>query len=186
SLVISTLFEGFLMKLKLSVLGGIIVSFPVHMYSGIRFIFPGLKKKERRIIWAVIVASFLLAIFGLYMSYFQLIPFSVTFLTGTGFIPKDVGLLLNYKLNIQYVMNFILFSLILFQLPVVLELLLAMNVVNRQTLFRNSHYIVVAIFILTALVTPPDIISQIGLAVPLIFLFFITLLIAKCLRLGEG
>jgi len=185
-MVINTVLEGFLLKLKLAFIVGIIISFPVHIYNVIRFTFPGLNAKEKKVIVFVLIFSFLLGGFGFYFSYYQLIPFSITFLTSTGFIPSNVGLLLNYKLTIQFVINFIVFALLLFQFPVILELLLAMNLVNRKALFRRSHYVVVGIFILTALVTPPDVISQIGMAVPLIILFFVTILIAKIFGWGKG
>ena len=95
-------------------------------------------------------------------------------------------MLLNYNRNIFYILQFIFIALVLFQTPIVLELLLVANVLKRKTLLRFSRYIVVGIFALSALLTPPDFISQVSLAAPLIVLYFLTILIAKIFKFGEG
>lgn len=131
-LFVNTVFEGLLIKLKVSILSGIVFSFPIHIYNLIRFIFPGLKKKERRIISISLIISFILIVSSGYYGYFKVIPITLRFLTDSGFIPSGVG-----------------------------------------------------IFIISALVTPPDFISQISIALPLITLYFLTILIAKIFRFGE-
>ena len=123
-LFINTLFEGFLTKLKISLLVGIIISFPVHLYNAVRFIFPGLQVKEKRVIVIGLFVSFALIVFSFYYSYFNIIPLSVRFLTSSRFIPFKVGMLLNYNRNIFYILQFIFIALVLFQTPIVLELLL--------------------------------------------------------------
>jgi len=185
-LFITTLFEGFVVKLKLSLILGVILSFPLHLYNLIRFVFPGLKRKEKIWISVGIVVSFGLAMLSFYMSYFKLIPMTAALLTTTQFIPQKVGLLLNFQGTIFYVVQFIVYALLLFQLPILLEILLALNMVSRKALWRSTRFVVIGIFVLCAVVTPPDIISQISLALPLILLFFITLLVARIFRFGEG
>lgn len=184
-LFVHTLFEGFLTKIKISVLTGIILSFPVHLYNLIRFIFPGLKDREKKIVIIGLIVSFILIIFSFYYSYYRIIPLSVRFLTGEEFIPVKVGMLLNYSRNIFYILQFILATLILFQTPILLEILLIMNIVSRKAVLRASRYIVVGIFILSAIITPPDFISQVTLSAPLIGLFFLTILVARIFRFGE-
>ena len=93
--------------------------------------------------------------------------------------------MLSYEHSVFYVVKFLVYSVVMFQLPVVLELLMVFNVVNRKALFRASRYVIVVIFVLSAIVTPPDFISQIGLAGPLIVLYFVTILIAKLCKFGE-
>jgi sec-independent protein translocase protein TatC len=184
-LFINTLFEGFLTKLKISLLIGIIVSLPVHLYNAIRFIFPGLTMREKKAIIIALVVSFTLVVFSFYYSYYKIIPISVRFLTSSSFIPVNVGLLLNYNKNIFYILQFILVTLIIFQMPIILEILLVMNIVKRKALLRMSKYIIVSIFVLSALLTPPDFVSQISLAAPLIILYFFVILIAKIFKFGE-
>ena len=185
-LVVTTIVEGFTSQIKISAIAGLIFSLPVHVFNLLSFLFPGLERKQKRIILVFLCASFFLIIVGAYMAYFKIIPLVINFLTNPYFIPKGVGYLLNYQSNIFYIFSFILWCLIALQLPLVLEILLIMNVVDRKSVFKASRYIIVAIFVLSAIITPPDFISQLGIAVPLIFLFFLVLLIAKIFKFGEG
>lgn len=185
-LYINTIFEGFVTKLKLSILTGLVISFPVHLFNAICFIFPGLRKKEKRITIIGLTVSFILIIFSFYYSYSKIVPISVRFLTSKNFIPNQVGLLLNYSKNIFYVVQFLFITLVVFQVPIVLEILLISNVLTRKQLLKSSRYIIIGIVILSALLTPPDFISQVSLATPLIALFFLTILVAKIFKFGEG
>ncbi len=185
TLYISSLLEGFFTKIKISLLFGFIVTSPFHLFNLLRFILPGLKSTEKKILFAILTSSLALSLGSFYLGYFKLLPFSVAFLTSHNFIPQSVGLLLNFNDNIFLVLNFIIYTIILFQTPIIIEFLLYTNVLSRQKLLRSSRYIIVGIFLLSAIVTPPDIISQIGLAVPLIILFYLTILIAKIGKFGE-
>ena len=185
TLFISSLFEGFLTKFKVAILLGVGLSLPVHLYNLIRFIFPGLSKKERWVISIALLTSTLLIAGSFYLSYFKIIPLSISFLMTVGFIPTDVGILLNFNQNIFYIVQFIVVSMILFQFPILLELLLAMNLVSRKRLLKASRFIIIGILVLSALVTPPDFISQVSISVPLICLFFLTIGIAKIFNWGN-
>ena len=183
-LFINTLFEGFLIKVKVALISGAVLSFPVHLFNIIKFVFPGLLKKERKVIAISLATSFVLIVASVYYGYFKVIPISVRVLTSSGFIPRNVGLLLNYGKNIFYIFQFLFITVILFQLPIALEILLIMNVVKRKALLRSSRYVIVGVFLLAAALTPPDFISQITLALPLVLLFFVAILIAKIAGFG--
>ena len=185
-LYVTSLFEGFLTRMKFAFIGGIVFSTPVHVYHLIRFIFPALKIKERRIVVACLIASMFLTIFSLLLCYFLLIPISMKFLITQEFIPNHVGIMLHFNQNIFYVFNFLLYAMLAFQFPIVLELMLYFNVVSRKTLLSSSRLIIVGIFLISAIVTPPDWISQLGVAVPMVALFYLTILIAKIFRFGES
>lgn len=184
-LVVHSLVEGFLTRMKVSLLCGLLFAFPIIIYQALRFIFPGLMPREKQIVIITLAASFFLILISTYMGYFKIIPFSVKFLLGHSFIPENVGVLLNYNKNIFYIFQFLIVSMALFQLPLILELLMIMNIVSRKKLFKLSRYVVIAIFILSAVLTPPDIISQLSIAVPLCALFFLTILIAAIFHFGE-
>jgi len=185
SLFINSIYEGFVMRIKVSLLGGIILSLPIHIYNIVKFIFPGLLNKEKKLIIYSLIASFFLIIFSIYYGYFKIIPFSIKFMTSSNFLPKNVGLLLNFQKGIMYIFQFLLMGLIVFQLPLVLELLLYLNIVSRKGVLKTSRFIIVGIFILSAIVTPPDVVSQLGFAFPLLILFYLTIIIAKIFRFGE-
>lgn len=184
-LYITSLAEGFTMRLKLSALAGLIISSPVHLINLLSFILPGLLKRERRILLITLVCSFILIIGSFLYSYSTIIPISIRFLTGSGFIPDDTGVLLNFSGNIMYILQFILISLLVFQLPVILELLLMLNIVKRVLLLKMGRYVVVLFFLISALLTPPDFISQVGLALPMTLLYYLTLLVAWVCKFGE-
>jgi sec-independent protein translocase protein TatC len=185
-LFINTIFEGFLVRLKVAILAGVLLSLPVHVFNIIKFVLPGLTSKEKKVILISLIVSFCLIVFSFYYGYFKVIPISIGFLSSSGFIPEQVGLLLNYGKNIFVIFQFLLITIILFQLPIILEILMIMNVLSRKALLKASRFIVIGIFVLSAIVTPPDFVSQISLALPLVGLFFLTILVARIFNFGKG
>jgi len=182
----SSIAEGFLVQLKTAAISGLILSLPVHLVNIMGFIFPGINKKYRRIIVIGLVISFFLAAFGAYLAYFRIVPFSIRFLTNSIFIPKNVGILLNYQQSISYVLSFLLWAIITFQIPLILEILLALRLLKRKAVFRSSRFVVVGIVVLSAVVTPSvDPVSQLSIALPLVILFYAALLVAKLFKWGE-
>jgi sec-independent protein translocase protein TatC len=184
-LYINTLAEGFLVKLKISALAGFIISLPVHLFNLLYFIFPGLIKRERQILIITLICSFFFIVGGFFYSYYSIIPVSIVFLTGTGFIPENTGMLLSFGGNLFYILQFILMTLVVFQMPVLIEILLVLNVVQRKVLLKIGRYMVVLFFLISALLTPPDFVTQVGLALPMTGLFYLTLLVAKIFKFGE-
>ncbi len=185
-LYVTSVFEGFNTKIRFSIIFGLIFSLPIHIYQLLRFIFPGLKTKEKRMVLVGLFSSFLLGLLGIYVVYFNLLPYSAQFLINRDFIPQNVGVLLNYTQNMFYIFNFLVYSILLFQFPIILTLLLYLNIVSRKSLWKSSRYAVVFIFVVAAVVTPPDVISLIGVALPLTALFFLTLGISRLFRWGEA
>ena len=183
-LFINTIFEGFLVRVKVALIAGVVLSLPVHLYNAVRFIFPGLTLRERRAISGALAASFVLLLAGFLYSYYSVIPLSVRFLVSSGFTPPGVGLLLNFGRNVFFVFQFLLVFLLVFQVPIVLVVLMMTGAVTRRALLRASRYAVVAIVALSAVVTPPDVVSQVSLAVPMVAMFFLSILVAKLFGFG--
>ena len=183
-LFINTIFEGFLVRVKVALIAGVVLSLPVHCYNVVRFIFPGLTLRERRAISAALVASFALLLVGFFYSYYSVIPLSARFLVSSGFTPPGVGLLLNFQRNVFFVFQFLLVFLLMFQIPILLVVLMMTGVVTRRALLRASRYAVVVMFALAAVVTPPDVVSQVSLAVPMVGMFFLSILVAKLFGFG--
>ncbi|WP_321329852.1 twin-arginine translocase subunit TatC [uncultured Ilyobacter sp.] len=184
-LFVNSIVEGMTTKIKISLIMGLILSMPLHLYNIVAFIFPALNKKEKMCLAAALICSFVLVIVSIYLSYFKILPISIKFLTDSDFIPQDVGLLLNYNTNLFYALYFVFWSIIGFQSPIVFVLLMAFNIVKRKTALAASRYIIVFIFIISAVVTPPDVVSQVGLALPLVILYFLAILVAKIFKFGE-
>ena len=186
TLVVSSIAEGFVAQLKITAISGFIISMPVHIFGIIRFVFPALTVREKRIVVSFLVLSLILIIAGAYMVYFKLVPLAIGFLTNPYFVPATVGFLLNYQTNVFYLLSFIFWAVLALQLPLIMEILLAMNVLKRRQVWKATRFIVVGCFLLAAIVSPPDIASQIGIAIPMIALHFLALLIAKIFKFGEG
>ncbi len=185
-LFVNYIYEGFLIKMKLSLIAGTVLSSPVHLYNLLAFIFPGLSVKERWTIGLCLIAAVVLSFLGFFYGYFYIVPISIRFLTGSGFIPEGVGMLLSFDKNIFYVLRFLLGGVLIFQLPIVMEVLLILNLVSRKQLLNASRFVILGTFIISALFTPPDFVSQIAIAVPLIVLYFAALLTAFIFRFGKG
>ena len=184
-LFVNALFEGFITKVKFSIYAGMVLSFPIIIYQVMRFIFPGLVKTERRIITICLLLSFILASASVYMTYFKLIPYSIQFLTGSQFIPDQIGVMLNFFQNVFFIFSLLVIACLVFQLPILMGALLYLNILKRDTLWSAGRYIILIIFIIAALITPPDIITQISIALPMALLYYIVLLIAKLFHWGE-
>lgn len=186
TLFVNHLFEGFMTKLKIAILSGTVCASPIIIFTILRFLFPALKKRERRVILTTLTVSGVLVLLGFYYSYYTILPVVIRFFTSVGFLPENVGVLLNYQKNIIYIFKFILMIMVTFQFPVLLEMMMVTNMVERKTLFRFSRYVIVGVFLLAAIITPPDFISQCMIALPMMVLYFLALLIAKIFRFGEG
>jgi len=186
TLVISGIAEGFLAQLRMTIIAGLILSLPVHIFGIIRFVFPGLTAREKRIIMIFLAVSLVFIVVGTYFVYFLLVPLVIDFLTRPLFVPQTVGIVLNYYNNIFYILTFILCAVLALQAPILLEILLILNVVKRRQVWKAIRFIIVGIFILSALVTPPDVASLLGIALPLIVFFFLALFIAKIFNFGDG
>lgn len=186
SFYVTSVVEAVLIKLKFSLIFGIILSIPVFIFHILRFCLPGLTKKESKILIYSIISSFILAIGSFFYSYFVVLPTSINFLMSQHFIPENVGILLTYSHNLMFVFNIIAYLIIVFQCPVLLMLLLNFNVVSRSSLLTYSRYFIIFIFIISAVLTPPDVVSQLLLSLPLIILFFIVIILAKFFKVGTN
>ena len=87
--------------------------------------------------------------------------------------------------NLMFAAKMVLAFAVLFQLPLVLVVLMAFDIVKRATLLKFSRYFIVLIFVVSAIMTPPDIISQVALSLPLIVLYFLSIFVAKILGFGN-
>jgi sec-independent protein translocase protein TatC len=178
--------EGFLVRLRIALYGGVVLSSPAHLYNLVRFVFPALSRNERLVMGAGLASSFSLACLSAWYGFTVLIPISVRFLSASGFIPEGVGVLLSFSQNLAFLFWVVAAGMLLFQGPVILMILLALGLVRRRVLLRESRYVIVGIFVAAAVLTPPDFVSQLALAFPLVGLYFCTLLVARVFRLGEG
>ncbi len=184
-LYITGILEGFFVKMKISFLLSLILTFPLHLFLVLKFLFPALTYKEKSFMSYILIASFFLVIVSLYYSYGKILPLSISFLTSAGFLPENIGVLLNFEKNIFFIFQFIFVALIMFQVPLVLFVLMMLGIIKRKRLWQSSRFVLVGIVVVSALLTPPDPLSLISIALPLALLYFLMLFLAKIFRFGE-
>jgi sec-independent protein translocase protein TatC len=159
----------FLVPMKVSTLVAIVVSLPYTLYQAWAFIAPGLYLHERRFIGPLIIASTLLFIAGMAFAYFAVFPVLFGFITSSA--PKGVAVMTDIGSYLDFVTTMFVSFGLAFEVPIVVIVLARMNVVTIEKLKDFRSYFIVLAFIIAAIVTPPDVVSQLALAIPMCILY---------------
>ena len=182
-LIYTGLAEAFFSYLKLSLISAFIISSPFLIYQLWAFIAPGLLEKEKKIIFPFIFLVPFMFILGFCFLYYFIMPLAWDFFTtfDTSVLKKDLSIELEPKINeyISLTLKLAFAFGLAFQLPTAIFLLTILGITSPRDLERKRRFIIVIIFIVSALITPPDIISQIGLAIPVIFIYELSIFISK-------
>lgn len=176
--------EFFFAKLRLAGFGAIILAFPVIAWQLYRFVAPGLYRRERAAFAPFLVAAPVLFVLGAALVYYVMLPFVLWFslsqqVSGSG---VEISLLPRIAEYLGLVTTLILAFGLCFQLPVVVTLLGLAGLVSAETLASGRRFAIVGVVVLAAVVTPPDPISQLMLAAPLVLLYEVSI---WCVRLIE-
>jgi sec-independent protein translocase protein TatC len=193
-LIYTGLAEAFVTYLRLAMFAGFILSFPLIAAQFYMFVAPGLYKKEKHALLPYLIAAPLLFFSGAAFAYYGIFPAAWRFFLGFegGVGPSNIPIELEAKVADYLSLSTHLITAfgISFQLPIVLVLLVRTGLISLQTLRKGRRYAIVIIVSVAAVITPPDIFSQVALAVPLYGLYEISILLCgrskKPAKEGEG
>jgi sec-independent protein translocase protein TatC len=176
--IFTQIFEGFFVQVKVGFFAAIMLSFPVIANQLWLFVAPGLYRAEKRALLPFLLATPVLFLMGAALAYYVTIPVALHFLLGYqgnlgGVQQEALPSVANY---LSFVMQFLFAFGLSFLLPVLLMLLELAGIVTRAQLVSARRYAIVAAFALSAVLTPPDVWSQMLLAIPLVLLYEIALI----------
>lgn len=179
SLIFTSVAEAFFTYMKIAFIAGLILTSPFVLYQIWAFVAPGLYRNEKRYVIPFIFLGSLFFATGILFAYFVAIPVGFRFFLGyaTDFIKPMPSM----KEYLSFSIKFLLAFGLVFEFPVVLILLSRVGVVDSKMLARNRKYAILLIFIFAAILTPPDIVSQVLMALPLMALYELSILLTKIL-----
>ncbi len=182
-LIFTALHETFITYLKVAFFVAIFLGSPILLIQIYKFIAPGLYNNEKKAILPYLIFTPILFLLGGLLVYYLVMPLAIKFFLSFETMGSDTNLpiQLEAKVNeyLSLIMRLIFAFGISFQLPILLNLLARIGVVNSNYLKNRRRYVIVIIFTLAAILTPPDPITQIGLAIPLLLLYELSIITVK-------
>ena len=173
----------FLVPLKVTLMAAFLIALPYVLWQAWAFVAPGLYQHEKRLVLPVLVSSCVFFAFGMSFAYFFVFPVAFGFFAG--YTPVGVQMMTDIDKYLSFVLTmFIAFGLT-FETPIVVVVLVRMRVVTLEKLKSMRAYVIVGAFVLGAIFTPPDVISQCLLAIPLWLLYELGLLLARFVAAPE-
>lgn len=180
ALLYSGMADGLMIRFSLAVLFGLIVVLPFALWQLWAFVAPGLHAREQRIIWPILICSPLLFILGAAFAFYVLFPFVFQFFIELNTAaPVPAVVMPAARDYLSFSVDMLKVFGVAFQLPLVLVLLNRVGVLSRARAVKMRRYVIVLIMIIAAVLTPPDVISQILLALPMWGLFEASLIFMR-------
>jgi sec-independent protein translocase protein TatC len=178
-LIATTVMSPFLTPFKLSVCAAIFVAVPFIIYQLWAFVAPGLYRHEKRFAVPLLISAIVLFYVGVSFAYFFVFPVMFAFFAAT--TPHGVAMMTDISAYLDFVLTMFLAFGAAFEMPVAVVLLVLTGIVKIEKLKENRGYVLIGIFIIAALLTPPDAVSQSIMAVPMYLLYEGGILMARIL-----
>lgn len=180
SMIATDVASPLFVPLKVAFMGGLVLSLPNTLYHMWAFVAPALYRNEKRLIVPLLGSSLLLFAAGVAFCYFLVFPTAFRFLAAM--TPEGVNMATDIGNYLSFVLGMFLAFGAAFEVPVAVVLLYRGGAVSLETLKAARPYVVVGVFVVAAVVTPPDVLSQVMLALPMLALYEIGLLVCRSMR----
>jgi sec-independent protein translocase protein TatC len=167
----------FLIPMKVAIVVAFLIALPYVLYQAWAFVAPGLYAHEKKLVLPLVVASTVLFVLGIAFCYFFV--FGVVFKFVHAIAPKSIAVAPDIENYLNFVLTLFLAFGVTFEVPIVVIVLVRMGMVSIEQLKAFRPYFIVASFVIAAIVTPPDVLSQILLAVPLCLLYEVGIVVAR-------
>ena len=177
SMIATEVTSPFMAPIKLVLFSALLVTMPYLFFEGWMFMSPGLYKNEKSFVAPLMVSTIILFYTGTAFAYFVVCPIIFQFFIASA--PESIQVMTDINQYLGFVIKLIFAFGIAFEIPVATFLLIRTNIVNKESLIKARPYLIILFFVVGMLLTPPDIFSQLFLAIPMWLLFEIGLLISK-------
>jgi sec-independent protein translocase protein TatC len=184
NLIATGVMSPFTTPFKLSFFAALMLAMPFVIYQLWAFVAPGLYRHERRFAVPLLISSIVLFYVGIAFAYYFVFPVMFEFFTRT--TPKGVAMMTDINNYLDFALTMFFCFGLAFEVPVAVVLLVVMGIVPIEKLKKHRGYVLIGIFILAALLTPPDAISQISLAIPMYLLYEGGILMARLLTRNQS
>ena len=172
--------DVFLTSIKVGFLTAVVFACPVWIYQFWKFIEPALYQHEKKLVLPFIFASTLLFVIGVSFCFYIILPLALEFLIGLG---KEVGTPIITITDYVSMLMLMIFGFgFIFETPIILVLLAILDLVSAESLAKYRRYVIVGILFVGALLTPPDPLSQVGMAIPLYIMYEVSILIIRMVK----
>ncbi|MDK4688625.1 twin-arginine translocase subunit TatC [Kingella negevensis] len=180
SMIATDVVAPFFVPIKVALMAAFLVSLPHSLYQVWAFVAPALYQNEKRLIAPLILSSVMLFAVGMAFCYFLVFPLVFKFFAGM--TPLGVSMATDIDKYLSFVLGMFVAFGVTFEIPVIVVLLYRMGVISFAQLTAARPYVIVASFVIAAVVTPPDVLSQVMLAVPMLLLYEAGLLVCRMVR----
>ena len=171
--------EAFFTYLKIDIAAGFLIALPIIFYHVWKFFLPALTRSERAVLGVLVPSSVALFFAGLAFSFFLILPVALKFFMGFGQESENLQTLFSFGSYFEFVILFVLPFGVVFELPLVIIVLGKLGILTSEKLGKYRRYVFFFSFVIGALVTSPDVITQIAVAIPVILLYEIGYLVVK-------
>ncbi len=184
SMIATEVTSPFLTPIRLTLAVALVVAVPFVLYQLWAFVAPGLYRHEKRIVLPLMFSSIFLFYAGMAFAYFVVFPVAFGFFAHS--VPEGVVMMTDIKSYLDFVFSMFFAFGVAFEIPVAVVILSHMGIVDPEVLARSRSYVILGAFIVAAVLTPPDVFSQVLLAIPMIGLFEIGLFFARRLKAASA